>query len=636
MAKFIYRQFGTAAEFKRECLEGSAIAPAFWGGAIALLEEQEINPLTHEVEATPIHDALGWKYTRFVQNIEQPLIAGNFRQADGSTWQLKLSRARLGKKHSRKTGDRKPIKYETPQGNGARAFLPAVPRAIQEVILENHLENNRILDREPVAPEKWWDLVAATPTLPIVPTEGGKTGLSALSHGYAAIALNGIYGGHHRVNPDNPADTTIALNPDLARFAVPGRPVIFAFDQDADPITRQAVATAIARSAPLWLEKGCSVFVAIWNPADGKGLDDLVANCGPGALHRAIAGAVPFKQWRRDRQLAAQRRRHLRALGKFAKHHAGFLSLNVHDLAGAGAEAAKILRSQIPADGIVVIKSRTATGKTNLARVLLAAIDKVIAPGSRESLQRGLAARLGLDYLNDLQRIKGGWLRRDGSGWSSRLAMCMDSIAKIDVQNFQPGTFDLFLDEVDQALFHALLGGTCGKDGKRPKVQAVLVSLIKNARRVILASAGVSEREIALVSEIRGDELPYILDNNYRGGGYAVDFYTDSPEGGDRKLARAAVYTRLLGDLVEGKRIIVHTDTRATSRRIEMMGLMLGLEPAEILRFDGDTSAEALQRKFADAPNVFLASRNIRLLVASPSLTSGVSLTGPDFDRVYG
>lgn len=644
MAKFIHHQFSSAEEFKKECLEGSAIAPEFWGIAIDVIGEQEINPHSHEIESLPIHDALGWHYPRFVQQIEDPLLAGVFRQADGTVWQLKPSRARLGKKRDKKTGKLKPIKYESPKGKGSRAFLPAVPESIQR----------RILDRagltqvETVPPHQWWELAVDCPDLPILITEGAKKALAALSQGYAAIALTGVNGGFHLINPGT-NDKSIALNAGLECFvkgtkAVP-RPITLGFDQDDNPETRHRVGTALIRFGGLLPAEECAVSVATWDGPLGKGIDDLIANAGPEAFHQAIADARSLKQWERDRQLHNQRQRHLRALGKFRKRNCGYFPLSVADLV----KSRDHLLQGIPTQGIVVLKSRTATGKTNLARLLLQSVDKVVAPGSRESLQRGLAIRLGLDYLNDLERIPGGWLRRDGSGWSSRLAMCMDSIAKIDLKNFQLGTYDLFLDEADQALFHALMGGTCGKDGKRPKVQAVLVYLIKHARRVILASAGVTDKEIAMVSEIRGDELPYVVDNDYKSGGYPVEFYTDSPEGGDRMLARAAVQTRLMADLRQGKRCIVHTDTKAASRLLETVGLMLGLKPEQILRFDGDTSCNDLQRQFADAPNEFLEKHDIRLLVASPSLTSGVSITGPSpfnthnisitghfFDRVYG
>ena len=377
MAKFTHHQFSTAEEFKKECLRDSAIAPEFWGLAVEVIHEQEINPLTHEIEALPIHDALGWHYSRFVQNIEQPIIAGDFRQADGTTWQLKPSRARLGKR-DKKTGKRKPIKYETPKGNGSRAFLPAVPESIQRRILDKA----GLTQVETVPPAEWWDLVEDCPDLPIVPTEGGKTGLSGLSHGDAAIALTGVNGGYHRLNRDNPADTAIALNKDLERFMVKGRRVILSFDQDADPDTRHRVDTAKLHFGQLLQDRGCEVLVATWDGTLGKGIDDLIANAGPEAFHQAIADARSLKQWDRDRLVHNQLQRHRRALGKFQKRNSGYFPLSVNDLVEAGDHLLKA----IPKTGIVVIKSRTATGKTNLARLLLQSVDKVVAPGSLDIL----------------------------------------------------------------------------------------------------------------------------------------------------------------------------------------------------------------------------------------------------------
>ena len=619
------QQFETPEEFKTECLQDSAIDPLFWGTAIDLIEEQVINPDTHEVDALPIHDALHWDYPRFVRKIDKPLLAGAFHQADGTVWQLKLSRARWDKKK------KEPRKYECPKGCGSPAYLPAVPEAIQRRILDRYG-----LALPTVAPEKWWDLVAEHPEIPLVITEGGKKALAGLSHGYATIALIGIHGGHHRVDKTDSLNRNITLNSDLRRWMVPGRKVFMAFDQDIKQKTRNKVEYALLQLGGLLTVQGCEVKVATWDPENGKGLDDLICNLFPFEVDREIERAKPLLQWKRDCQIERKRRYHSGALGKFRWQNAGYVELNIPDLMGED----EMFMEDIPEKGTLVLKSRTGTGKTNLIKWLIEEVLNVIAPGHRESLQRGLAIRLGMDYLNDLERVQSvGLMNTAGDDYARRISMCMDSVFKIPLHSLEPGKFVLVLDEADQALFHALLGGTCGKEGRRPLVQKRLVWLIKNAKQVILSSANVTEKEIAMVSEIRDNELPYIVDNKYQGSGYPVDFYTDGPlKTKTRSLARSEVQRQLIAAIKQGKRCIVHTDTKGErgSRMIATLGMMLGLKDEQILRFDGETSCEPWQREFADSPNEFLEREDIRLLVASPSLTSGVSVEGDFFDLVFG
>ena len=612
MAKFPHHQFSSAADFQRECLEGSQISPEFWDTSLVILEEQDIDPLTHEVLGTPIHDALGWQYTRFVRTIEEPLVAGAFLQTTGDVFQLKLSRARLDKK---KAG--KPVKYETPIGKGSRAFLPAVPEAVQLAILERQGHSHI----GTVDPAHWWKLVEKHPEIPLVIGEGGKKGLCGLSHGYGAIALTGVNGGYNVT-----ADGQRTLNPDLEPFMVKGRRVILAFDQDAKRTTRRKVARAIKRLGELLVERGCEVAVATWEPTAGKGIDDLVVQSGAEALHQAIATAQSLGTQERNTKYEGIQWRIANKLGRYAPN----LLLNMPDMAWFADEILEV----IPDTGVVAIAGPTGTGKTNLAKQLLENVSRALSLGHRESLLRGMAARLGLTYISDTDLAAGRYLDSDGR-MTQRLALCFDSLLKVRESEFPAGDFDLFLDEVDQGLKHLTLGGTCGKDGKRPALQEKAQWAIKNARRIFIASAGLSEEEINLICALRGEQA-YVIQNQYKAQGYPCTLYTDSPDGGDRKLARGEVFSQLQQALISGKRAIVHVDTKANAYLIEALALECGLMPEQVLRYDGDTSSEPLQREFADNPNQFLAANPTQLVVASPSLTSGVSITGNFFDQVFG
>jgi len=112
-----------------EFIRGSAIAPALFESAIALVSDTET--FDGEDVAYPIHEALSWHLTRFGYQARETLYGALLQNEDGSTWQAKLSTPRTDAKG-------KAQKYETPVGNGARAYLPLVPASIRQPIADRY------------------------------------------------------------------------------------------------------------------------------------------------------------------------------------------------------------------------------------------------------------------------------------------------------------------------------------------------------------------------------------------------------------------------------------------------------------------------------------------------------------------
>lgn len=136
---------------------------------------------------------------------------------------------------------KKLIKYETPAKTATRAFFLAVPDHVAE----------KIYQRYGVTPtaEDWargfWHVVWKY-CIPIAIAEGCKKAACLLSTGYAAIALPGAYNGYRTKDAlGNPI--TPYLIEDVKYFAVPGREIVLAFDQDEKPETRSKVNRALSR-----------------------------------------------------------------------------------------------------------------------------------------------------------------------------------------------------------------------------------------------------------------------------------------------------------------------------------------------------------------------------------------------------
>lgn len=639
--------------FEREFCQGSAIAPELYAIAVQVRDEQETSA-GRDAE-WPIHEALGWEPPpRFFENSkENPdkwntphrFIAGAFllQEKSGEIFQIKPQNPRLARKdksewdrygratkpltldaNGKSTAELKPVKYETPKGAGSRAYLPPINRETFRAICRRHGLDFAAMRDERDAIGSFWRWVAAHPDLPIILTEGAKKALCLLSNGYIAIGLTGCNGGYRSTDGQGNQLIQPRLIEDLQQFASQGRAITIALDRDSKRKTIQNVWKATRKLARLLEQAACTVTIARWDNAGGrdKGVDDLIVNQGLEAWEQALATARTLREYAILHKLE-------NPLGSYEPS----VVVNVPDLAKA------INPRSIPSTGTVVLGSRMGTAKTKMIRLVLDCLKdiypSVIAPGHREALQRGLADRLGLDYLHNTDRFRGQKLGKDGRS-TKRLSLCWDSLLAIRLEDYPPGSYIFVMDEADQGLRHLILGGTCGKDGKRPALMQRAIELIKNAGLVILASADLTAIELDFIASIR-NEQPWILENTYRLNCWPTEFI-GSKQGlpGSTRAAKIALIARLAKTLRKGRRVFLATDTQATAERIEKLALELGLKPSEILRFDGNTSADPLPRAFAENPDQFLSERKIRLLICSPALTSGCSIEGDYFDRVYG
>ncbi|WP_338438740.1 plasmid replication protein, CyRepA1 family [Synechococcus elongatus] len=583
----VSRNFQT--QIQQEFCQSSGIAFSLFQQAIAVVPDVEIDPLTREVISTPIADALGWSFTRFGQQARSNQTAAIFVQESNEVWQLKV----FGTESGKRSGS-----YLAPKGVGNRAYLPPVDEKTQRDLIGEYVQ------------ALFWDWIAAHPEVPLVITEGGKKGLSGLSAGSVAIALYGCDCGN---------------SPDLTRFLVPGRQVFVAFDQDEKATTRARVGRGIARLARRAISLGCSVRIAQWDPAIGKGLDDVIATHGAERWHQILAAAPSFEDWQRRRIEGAIFQRLRFPLGKYQPA----LQVSEADLSTA------IALDAIPQTGTVALLSGKGTGKTKLLTKLVDGFDRVLAPGHRESLQRGLGRRLGLDYLHDTDRAEGRKLGNNGEP-TYRLSLCWDSLLAIAPKDYPTGSYELVIDEADQGFRHLINGATCGKRGMRPALIDRAETLIRGAKRVLLASADLTALELDYVASLR-NEQPWILQNDYREDGYCCQFLSDIPQqAGSRNQARAAALAQLIEAIQRGDRLWIAVDTRKASKTLFQLAIALGVPEKRILRFDGDTSSDPDQRQFSDAPHPWIEKHQPQIIIASPSLTSGVSIEIDYFDCVFG
>ncbi|MBE9182466.1 DUF3854 domain-containing protein [Oculatella sp. LEGE 06141] len=638
------------AQITEEFIQGSAIAPTLFTASVQVVSDVELLP-GGEV-STPLHDALGWRYTRFGHKAKSSLFGALLLNEDGSTWQAKLSQPRTDK-----TKRDRIIKYETGVGNGSRAFLPAIDLQTWLKVAQRHhvvgflptwvtaaidqgqtglhshpdprltpdqiehyairlkqaalsssrstpsplRESEQITAQFPIETTSFWDWVGLLECIDIVLTEGGKKALSLLSQGYVAIALYGANGGYRKVGELR------ELTADVARFAVPGRTITLAFDQDIKQTARHRVTVALYRFGALLRNAGCPVAIAIWDKAQGKGVDDLIVAGGAEAFDQVYAQALSLEHWQIQQRLSNR------------LTYPASLKLTTADLS-------TLDLSDLPLQGMIALLSAKATGKTKGIGKWIQGVEKVLAAGHRIALMRNLSHRLHLDYRGDVDKVNGEYI--NGASYTLRIGFCVDSLLAIDPNKF--AECDLILDEVVQVVRHLLTSSTCSREGKRPALLARFRELLQTARRVIIADADLDNATLHYIHQLRGDSDPaFLIRNDYTPPGYPVRFF-DAPD-------RSSITTQLLEDiqmLDPEQSVYVATDSKATSKAIARL-IEQQAPTKRVLLINSETSGGELERSFMANPDDCLSDWDV--ILCSPSAATGISLEKQGvIQRVYG
>jgi hypothetical protein len=630
-------------KIEREFIEQSAIAPAIYAEAIEIVCDTETD--SGGEAKYPIDEALNWKTTRFGRQARATQYAALLTQENGTVWQAKLSQPRIDKDKTKKQFKQalhlQAIedftfwnlvkthpdlvvyqKYETPVGKvgvqgdaaGRRSsiYLPHVPLDIRRKIARRHSITDPTFapddDSAPMAP--FWEWIADHPEIPIVWTEGGKKALSLLSQGEVAIALYGVNGGYLAKDAlGNPVQQY--LSPDVARFAVAGRVNLLAFDQDESETTRRRVNIAIQRFGKLLQTASQQpTLITFWDGAQGKGVDDLIVNQGVSAWEQARASALPMEHW---------------LIWQHLDHRLTYpvnLRVTTQDLSALTLEG-------LPEEGILAIASGKGTGKTKFIAQTIATTETVLSSGHRVALMRNLCERLRLDYRGDLDKTNGRFIT--GAGYALRIGFCVDSLLAIDPEQFRG--CDLVVDEVVQVLRHLLTSSTCARDGKRPALLARFQDLVRTARRVIVADADLDNASLHYLQDLREEEgrEVFLIRNDYQVMGYPVEFI-ECP-------GRSVIISKLMlavGQLSPGKVCMVVTDTKNTSKLVAAH-IAKHYPQLRVLLINSETSGSEAEREFITTPDTVLAREEYDVIIASPSMATGVSIESPGvISEVYG
>ena len=526
----------------------------------------------------------------------------------------------------------KPIKYESPPKTPNRVTYFRVPLSIWSQVASRYGIKRY---HSPLAlrlsartqPVNFWSWVKDTPSIPVLLTEGEKKAGSLLSQGYAAVSLPGIWGGRAKSEEKE-------LHPDLLPLAQPGRTFIILFDYDQKQSTREAVYQATLATGKAIEEAGCNCKVALL-PGPEKGVDDFITARGDSAaghLSRIINNAHFLEAYKwignpNDDELI-----------KYAPDDA----LCIPYLPDS-----KVIDLDTP--GLMGIKSEMATGKTSLVKGHRSCNpdQRFLVIGHRITLLRELS---GAEKLNTNLYLDLAQSRLDKV---NALSITVDSLYKLKTAG---NKYDcIFLDEARQVMIHVLTADTCRKD--RHEILMTLQYFIRSAKRVIIADAHLDDNTIDFFRAMRSvGETPLIIHNEYKNPGRDVYYY----QGKDS----SALVAKLIAAVRQGKKVKVVSDSKKTILKLsEVLKDKLNGKDSEaddvdyqnlsrkqkkkqknqarkrnrkkvIWTIHADNSGTKENQHFIQ--NISTEVEKVDVLLASPSLCTGVDIRGDRFDEVYG
>lgn len=274
------------------------------------------------------------------------------------------------------------------------------------------------------------------------------------------------------------------------------------------------------------------------------------------------------------------------------------------------------LHIRIPKKGITVIRSPKGTGKTELLKKVTAQCsddhESVMLLGHRVYLLQNLATRTNLDYYRDL----------DAGQTTSAMALCMNSLTRVDPKTDAP--YDTLIIDESEQVFQALISPTLHSD--LSIIFNNLIWLFRNAKRIICLDADLSaDLTLELITEIRGnrdeDEVLGVI-NNFRIG-----------EGRTTKVYEKRFH--LLSDALEaidaGEKVFIACNNRKFATAVDAIAKEMGKTS---LLITAETNEQEDTTAFIENPTG--ESSKYDVVVASPTLSTGVSIEGHHFTKVFG
>lgn len=565
-----------------ECVEDSCIHPHFLeNGTIRFVDDGE---------RWAVLDLLNRKLTRSWTTCHphQYGSAMAFFNGTGAVWQLKPQNPITDKKGKKR-------KYETPSGTPLTPFLPEIPPAVQYIIAARHKITDNAFFESP------WEYVQQHPELPVFLTEGAKKSLCLLSHGFIAIGVVG-HTGLYATTSNHGFAKEKKIRTELLPFCGNGAQVYIAMDEDIKPETIKAVWNSTWNFSKLAVANGATVFDLHWHQEHGKGVDDLIKNCGIASFEEVVTNGKPLLGSNTEKKLSE-----ILALRPAANITIDSKHLPTSD---------NIDLTQ----KIIAILSAMGTGKTRLISGMVKgefAGLRIVYLTYRNSLARGQAAAYDCTFREHKVMVNGDW--KDGN-----VSLCVHSLHK--VTNFERyNNCVVILDEWTKTHREMTTSRLCTKN--RPAIEAAFTEIVKRAVHIIVADAHLTAPALEFLETLTNTTAHSIVNNYKPEHGKTVKY--------DDKAALTEKMFKTIAALPmdRTKKIAISCDSKKLTQ--ELYSLTVKKHPeASVLLCNATTASHPEVKAFIKNPNI--ECQHYDVVIYSPTIGSGVSIDDSNFVHVFG
>jgi predicted XRE-type DNA-binding protein len=547
-----------------------------------------------EVVSTPLCDALGWTYTRFGNTTKNRTGLG-FVDAYGIIWQVKVFGA--GNDNGKRSG-----KYFAPKGNGDVVYYPPVPRFTAQLIAAKYGV------KPPCDDEDFWTWILKHKKIRIVITEAGYKALSQISAGIPAVAFYGCTCGVD-ANGD-------LKDPKLAAL-VKGREISIAFDEDGEnnPKALRSVMAGTHKLSRAIKRAGGKPFVAEWQTAEGKGIDDVAANHGYDRVNEIIDSSLAYAEW-------VERDQKIKLIEQYRRGRAFTPTqvINTSKLPDG------ILDGALTEGTLIGLLAGMGTGKTyqlvQLAKKGKLMGLRLIVLGYRNGLLRSFQAR-----LNDVGELAVLLIDEDPIMAFSQdhLLACHHSIGKLTPDRFEDAI--VVLDEAVSVIKDVLNTKLKGVGNRRREHIDQLQACIANAHSVIALDANLDDRTIAAIRDLRSFSRIELVEDTYRQS-MTIEVFDGTQKGLD-------LFVQTAVEQAIDVPILFTSNNKKTLKILRQMLLARGVENSRISLVTQDTAGEDETIGFLACPDTYIAQNQPQAALISPTGESGLDISQAYFRHHY-
>lgn len=273
----------------------------------------------------------------------------------------------------------------------------------------------------------------------------------------------------------------------------------------------------------------------------------------------------------------------------------------------------------------LVIDSPLGTGKTEWIKqqTMNGQFKSVLFPFPRRSLAKNMAIRFSegqLEIVLDYEDVKAMTPKQRSETDMRFMTIVPNSFPKVGLTGDE--MFDcLVLDEFE--LLIELLYSAAISDSDRPQILNILRGLIRNAEKVIVAQAGITQLTTDFLESCDRKNIHVIRNIFNRFAGLPISLY----------MKKADCMMRLTELCDANVPVMVPCSSLKFTRQL-FLELSKRYTDKRIMVIDRNNATEDAQAKFLANPNV--EAPNWDIIIHSPVLEQGVSIDVPHFKNVVG